>query len=773
MSAERSVAIPTAGGPRAERHPVAPAVGAAILVFLFALLLYGRTAYRTVPFWDSGEFIATSAILGIPHQPSTPLYVLIGRLATLVPGGSVAFRVNFLSSIANALAACFTVLWTARLAARAGLGPTASALSGALAGLLIAGSATLWTSANEAEVYALSTMIAALAAWAIVRAADARQADLRIALAVVYLLALAIAIHLGTLLVLPPLAWFAFRSGLLGIRTLRPRPLAVFCALFLLGLSVHLFLPIRAALDPAINEGDPADWQRFIATLTRAQYPPSNPLLRRGALAYQFGPMFCRYLGEQWPIVRGALGGILWPLAALAGLGLFWRRERRGGELLLLLVLIAGPALVFYLNFTEHEVRERDYFFALFFQTVAVLAGLAGGFLVAWLGADGGRKRGGRVAVGALLLVLVALAPIRNGFRTHDKHANRIARDYGANLLTPLPPSTILFTNGDNDTFPLWYLQEVEGLRKDVRVVNLSLLNTPWYIQQLRDQPPRVPIAYSDAEAAALRPTLDARGRVKMVKDFAVAHILAENRQRLPLYLAVTVPDRMGLDDRLKVEGLAMRIYAEPQTGRLDLEVARRNAYEVFTPLHGILTPDGRSDSTFYRDANETNLIQNYAAIHFYLGVEYDRRGDLAAATREAERALAISPSFVGNRLFLGLLYEKAADWARAEGHYRASLAVSPGDPRLLHRLGRVLAEQGRSAAAVPILKEAIARGREDYFDPFGSLFEVYWRAGQRDSALQVLDQWLIRHPGDQEILAVRERAALGAPPPGAGGGGS
>ena len=71
------------------------------------------------------------------------------------------------------------------------------------------------------------------------------------------------------------------------------------------------------------------------------------------------------------------------------------------------------------------------------------------------------------------------------------------------------------------------------------------------------------------------------------------------------------------------------------------------------------------------------------------------------------------------------------------------------------------------------LLKEAIARGREDYFDPFGSLFEVYWRAGQRDSALQVLDQWLIRHPGDQEVLAVRERAALGGPPPGEGPGGS
>jgi tetratricopeptide (TPR) repeat protein len=774
MSAESRLAIPLPR-PRARRAVSARAFGpevlAALLVVAGALLLYARTAYRTVAFWDAGELIATSAILGIPHQPSTPLYVLLGRLATLLPGGSVAFRVNFLSSVAAALAAGLTVLLTARLAARAGLAPVTRAIAGFISGLLVIGAATLWTSANEAEVYALSTMIAALAAWAIVRASDvpAASQDLRIPLAVTYLLALSIAIHLGTLLVLPPLAWFALRSGSVRLRTLEPKSLALFLLLFLLGMSVHFYLPIRAALDPAINEGDPADWQRFFATLTRAQYPPSNPLLRRGSLAYQFGPMFLHYLGQQWPIVRGGLGGILVPLAGAIGLGLLLRRERRGGELLLLLALIAGPALVLYLNFTEHEVRERDYFFALFFQTVAVLAGLAGGFLLAWLGAGGGRGRGWRAGLAALLLVLLALLPIRHGFRTHDKHANPIARDYAANLLTPLPPSTILFTNGDNDTFPLWYLQEVEGKRKDVRVVNLSLLNTPWYIQQLRDLPPEVPIVLTDSQIEALRPALDERGRVRMVKDFAVEHIVAENRGRRPLYLAVTVPDRMGLDDRLKVEGLAQRIYPEPQGERVDLEVARHNLYEVFTPLHGILTPEGLPDSAFYRDPNETSLVQNYAAIHFYLGVEYDLRGDLAAATREAERALAVSPKFVGNRLFLGLLYEKAADWPRAERHYRASLAVSPGDPRLLHRLGRVLGEEGRSGAAVPILKEAIARGREDYFDPVGSLFEVYWRAGERDSALQVLDQWLVRHPGDQEIRQVRDEAARGGFAPGTG----
>jgi tetratricopeptide (TPR) repeat protein len=746
---------------------------AAVLVTLGALALYFRTVYRTVPFWDSGEFIATSAILGIPHQPSTPLYVLIGRLCTLLPWGSVAMRVNFLSAAANALAAGFTVLATARLAARAGLGRGAAALAGAISGILVAGASSLWESANEAEVYALSGMIAAIALWAIVRHRDQPETeqDFRVPLAVLYLLALSVAIHLGTLLVLPALALFLIRTAW---RPLGPgiaaRLLGLALLLGLLGLSVHLYLPIRAALHPAINEGDPNDCDRFFATLTRAQYPPSNPFVRRGALGYQFGHMFGRYLLEQWPIVRGKLGGLLVPLAAVAGLALTARRDRRGGELLLALGLITGPALVIYLNFTEHEVRERDYFFALFFQMVAIWAGLAAGFLREWLTGGGGSGRVARGALVTMLAVGCALLPIRHGFRTHDKHRNRIARDYAYNLLVPLPPGAVLFTNGDNDTFPLWYLQEVEHIRKDVRVANLSLLNTPWYIRQLRDEPPQVPMSYDDAQIDALRPTLDPNGtRVLLVKDFAVQNILAATGDRRPLYLAVTVPDHMGLDPRLVMEGLAQRIHPDRQPKRVDLETTRHNAYEVFTPLDGILDAHGSPDTTTYRDANESSLVQNYAAIHFYLAVEYDERGDLKAALREAERALAISPGFIGNRLFLGLLIEKSGDLPRAERHYQEALRLSPGNPRLLHRLGRVIGEQGRLGAAVPILRESMARGRPDYFDPYGSLFEIYWKASMRDSAVAVLDQWLDRNPGDVQIREVRDRALRGDSALGAG----
>ena len=88
----------------------------------------------------------------------------------------------------------------------------------------------------------------------------------------------------------------------------------------------------------------------------------------------------------------------------------------------------------------------------------------------------------------------------------HNRSDNFTAWDYGYNLLNSCEPNGIIFTNGDNDTFPLWYLQEVENIRKDVNVVNLSLLNTPWYIEQLKHQPPMIPIDLKDETIEKLDP---------------------------------------------------------------------------------------------------------------------------------------------------------------------------------------------------------------------------------------------------------------------------
>src|SRR5262249_38479547 len=138
-------------------RPAFEAVGAG--VFLTALAVYTITCTTSCPWWDSGEFIATSQVLGIPHPPGTPPYVLIGRPFALLPFGTVAYRVNWLSALASALAVLFTFLLTVRVLRKCGVFEIVAWTGGVAAAFFAAFSDTFWVNAIEAEVYALSSLV--------------------------------------------------------------------------------------------------------------------------------------------------------------------------------------------------------------------------------------------------------------------------------------------------------------------------------------------------------------------------------------------------------------------------------------------------------------------------------------------------------------------------------------------------------------------------------------------------------------------------------------
>ncbi len=192
-------------------------------------------------------------------------------------------------------------------------------------------------------------------------------------------------------------------------------------------------------------------------------------------------------------------------LLGLLGMVFLFIKDWKDGTSILLLFFFTGLAIVLYLNQTPQQPRERDYSYAGSFQTFAFWVGLAVIAIYDFLGGSGsndkrkGAKGGAQPAgsgsfslVTAGLAVVIGLsAPILMGTQNWDDHARntrRVAPESAYNLLQSCQRNGILFTNGDNDTFPLWYIQEVENVRSDVRVVNLSLLNTDWYINQMKKQ---------------------------------------------------------------------------------------------------------------------------------------------------------------------------------------------------------------------------------------------------------------------------------------------
>jgi hypothetical protein len=172
-------------------------------------------------------------------------------------------------------------------------------------------------------------------------------------------------------------------------------------------------------------------------------------------------------------------------ILGLIGLFFHFKRDKLDGFIVFLLFVLTGVAIIVYLNNTPYQPRERDYGYVGSFYAFAIWIGL-GVYAIADLLS---KKVAANIATVIAIIIGLFSAPVlmaKEGWDDHDRSDRYTARDFAANYLNSCAPNAILFTNGDNDTFPLWYAQEVEGIRTDVRVVNLSLSNTDWYIEQMR-----------------------------------------------------------------------------------------------------------------------------------------------------------------------------------------------------------------------------------------------------------------------------------------------
>lgn len=187
---------------------------------------------------------------------------------------------------------------------------------------------------------------------------------------------------------------------------------------------------------------------------------------------------------------------VFYALPLLLGLlGFFWQafRDKKGIQqfwVVFFLFFMTGIAIVLYLNQTPVQPRERDYAYAGSFYAFAIWCGLGIAAIYEWLskamGSNDARKATLAAAISMIPAVAVPLQMVSQTWDDHDRSGRYVCRDFGLNYLETVPHDGVIFTNGDNDTFPLWYNEDTEGNRTDVRVCNLSYLQTDWYIDQMK-----------------------------------------------------------------------------------------------------------------------------------------------------------------------------------------------------------------------------------------------------------------------------------------------
>ncbi len=641
-----------------------PVWGWAILCGAVVWSLYVFTLAPTTSFWDTSEYIATAHILGMPHPPGNPLFVVVGRAWELLLGWtglSVAARINLMAATTSAAAAVFWFLAVARIWAHFARSRLVVVVAAWVSVWVGATAFTVWSQSNVNEkVYTVSLLVVAVVTYLAMVWEDhvgTPRGD-RIFVLAAFLIGLGAANHTMSLLPVAAVAVFLLWHDW---KTLLRWKLVATSALFLaIGFSVQvMFVPIRSAQNPIIDEADAecesllsaavtplkllpivsglvpdeAACEPLRASLAREQYGKPSLLERQSPFAAQLA-MFSQYFDWQWahtlPARARWLATLLFIFLGLVGLRRHWSGDRDSFVYFFTLLATLTGGLIFYLNFRYafslypnipidfHEVRERDYFYVVGFYLWGLYAGM--GIVVLWQRlAD--RLGAGISAYGRASPVLsLALIPLVFNFGLTDRRGDYAARDWAYNILQSVEPYAIIFTNGDNDTFPLWYLQEVEGIRRDVTVIVHSYLGTSWYPKQLREltspcpegvdpmatptvvvcqrpfdaelaatpyqgiepTPPTRPIhSLSDEEIDALpvipfvveadttvqiTPWVNGHlrgGAAIYYPDLLVYQIIRESAGDRPIYFAATAPpvyDRWGLQPHMLRQGLAHKL---------------------------------------------------------------------------------------------------------------------------------------------------------------------------------------------------------------------
>lgn len=398
---------------------------------------------------------------------------------------------------------------------------------------------------------------------------------------------------------------------------------------------------------------------------------PSDLKNNKGRNVFYGLPLLLGILGMVWQLRRGKHGSQQW-------------------NVVMLLFLMTGLAIVVYINQTPMEPRERDYAYAGSFYAYAIWIGMGVAGLAAMLRRM--QLKRWNYAIAIVLGMIVPLQMVSQTWDDHDRSDRYICSDFGANYLNSMQDEghPIILTNGDNDTFPLWYNHEVEGIRTDTRACNLSYAQTDWYIDQMKRpayDSPSLPITWSRErytegrnELIRVAPddsitieylgkpmTLHMNGATHLTKsDLLVIEMLDHTPCNRPLYISISLGGSLlpFLRDHLVLEGLAYKIVPERVGTIVDVERLYGNIMNKFR--YGGLSKPG-----LYVDDDAKRMAHTHQFIMSILITKLMESGDMKRAKLVADKWQKELPDYnvpyTEDALAMAECYYRLKDYGKAD----------------------------------------------------------------------------------------------------------
>lgn len=443
-------------------------------------------------------------------------------------------------------------------------------------------------------------------------------------------------------------------------------------------------------------------------------------------------------------------------LPLLLGLvGLLYQAGKHSKNFWIVFVLffMTGIAIVIYLNQYPNQPRERDYAYAGSFYAFAIWIGIGVYGLIDSLGERYKKPlTAGLISIACLVLVPGVLA--KENWRDHDRSGRYLARDIAHNYLNSCAPNAILFTNGDNDTFPLWYAQEVEGIRPDVRIVNLMLLNMDWYIDQMRRK------AYdSEALPISLTPDKYIIGKrdvvyiqermtqtvdIKEIINFVSSDLPQAKLQSQGGYSFNYVPTkkfRLAVDSaKVLANGTVAQKDADKILPSIDWTFTRRNLGKSELIVLDILANNNWERPVYFVSTNHEGTLglENYMQLEGF-------------AYRLVPIMTPSSNQLNTGRINTDIMYENLMNkfkWGRMNepdvylDHFHKNTLQVVRMRQRFSRLANTLISEGKKSEAVTVMDKCIELTPDDKFpyDMFSvENAEVYYKCGENEKGDKII----------------------------------